>query len=96
MNCTATFPVPLRSGEWHHVAVVKKGRQWRAFHDANELQLGDSMNWPCSQDITVDAPLFIGGGDVADWPAFNGCIDEVRIYKRALSADEIQAMVETQ
>ena len=91
--CFAMFPVAFPSGEWHHVTVVKKGRVWRVYHDGNELQMGRTMAWPC-EDITVDAPLLIGGGDAPGWRAFNGCIDEVRIYKRALSADEVRGLAE--
>jgi len=93
MDCYARFTVSLSTGEWHYVAVVKKGRAWCVHHDGNELPIGRTMAWPC-QEISVDAPLLIGGSDAPDWPPFNGCIDEVRIYNRALSADEIKALAE--
>ena len=53
--------------------------------------LADSVSAPGALNTTT-APLYIGAHDAsADQNTFNGLIDEVRFYDRALSADEVAA-----
>jgi N-acetylneuraminic acid mutarotase len=52
-----------------------------------ELELGDLTSVMQSSVSTR-----IGGWGHNDWPEFNGLIDDVRIYDRALSAAEVQAL----
>ncbi|MCK4342549.1 MAG: LamG domain-containing protein, partial [Phycisphaerae bacterium] len=77
-------------GEWHHVtAVVKSGHWWKVYVDG-ALSAGDETTYMLQP---TTAALQIG-----QWPlyvpdrSFNGVIDEVRIYSRALGADEVQAL----
>ena len=43
---------------------------------------------------TTDTPFFIGGRAADSPQKFEGVIDEVRLFKRALSQSEIQALME--
>jgi hypothetical protein len=58
----------------------------------NGVQIG-SLN-ATGNIVSSTAPLTIGGNRV--WGEFfNGAIDDVRIYNRALSASEIQSLMNT-
>ena len=73
---------------WHHWVLV--GRRTAGtvelFKDGASLGMQSPANFT-SQDITTAANLNIGGKGGAR--SFNGTIDEVRIYNRALRTDEI-------
>jgi Protein of unknown function (DUF4038)/Concanavalin A-like lectin/glucanases superfamily/Putative collagen-binding domain of a collagenase len=77
---TSTFP----TGSWTHLAVTYDQSTLRLYKNgvaAGTLASTDSIT-------TSTNPLSIGGNNVwGEW--FNGAIDEVRIYDRALSAAEI-------
>jgi hypothetical protein len=81
--------IPLSA--WTHLAMTYDGDFLRLFVDGAQVQsTGAAGLIQMSEE-----PLLIGGSTV--WPAdsFHGLIDEVRIYDRALSAEEIQANMET-
>lgn len=74
--------VPLNT--WHHVVLTYDGSNIKLFLNGKE----DTT--PVAVSGTIDTnnyPLFIGSRD----GGFNGTIDEVRIYNRALSPEEIKA-----
>jgi hypothetical protein len=73
---------------WHHVALVHIGQRFVVYLDGNTRP---------DIDLAVEADplhrsgrLFFGGHD-DDSSAFEGMIDEVAVYDRALAADEIAA-----
>ena len=79
-------PSPLPADAWSHVATTYDGTTLRLFVDGAEV-----ATRAVSGPIKVSGgALRIGGNAVwAEW--FDGTIDEVRVYNRALSADEILA-----
>jgi hypothetical protein len=79
----------LTAGRWTHVAVtVVKGAQVKFYVDgAPAGQVPQSTNWA----VLNDEPLRIGGRkDHYSW--FSGCIDEVRLYNRALTAGQVKTV----
>jgi len=81
--------VTINDGKWHlaTLTVAYNGSwpsTWRIYLDG--VQVAQSS--VCYQDTTLNGTLSIGGGA---YGLFNGSIDDVRIYNRALSADEITA-----
>jgi len=71
---------------WSHIAVTYDRTAVRLF--VNGVQVASRANTLAVAAST--GPLRIGGNTV--WPEwFQGSIDEVRVYKRALSAAEISA-----
>ena len=77
---------PLPVGEWSHVAVTSDGATMRAY--LNGL-LAESV--PVTGPLAATSgPLRIGGNAVWENEFFQGVIDEVRIYDRALSAEEVR------
>lgn len=75
-------------GEWFHLALTYDGATLKLFGNGEE---GPSI--PVTGTIDYGSgPLLIGQG--AD-NCFRGVVDEVRVYGRALTSDEIQADMDT-
>jgi hypothetical protein len=78
-------PTVLPLNTWTHLATTFDGANLRLYVDGTQVSIR-----PISGSIVTSAgALRLGGNTVwAEW--FDGLIDEVRIYDRALSAVEIQ------
>ena len=71
---------------WHHVALTYDGEVIKAYLDG-------VLAYTASEDITVlpgDLPFTIGNDAEMLW-TFRGMLDDVRLYNRARTADEIRA-----
>ena len=82
----------LNDNQWHHVAAVYDGQTVRCYLDG----IGSShpaKNGPLKKstwDLCIGNSLVDYG--TGEFLAFDGLIDEVRIYNRALSPEEITAL----
>jgi hypothetical protein len=79
----------VNDGQWHHVAAVYDGSN-RLIYVDGALDVSASASGLISQN---SYPVCLG--QTANAPgnyAFDGLIDEVSIYNRALSASEIRAI----
>ncbi len=84
-----TMGVPLREGEWGHVAAVKQGGQLTLY-----------VNGAAAASVTVPVKLSSHSLEVAfganpRYPGgehFRGCISDALFFARALSTDEIKAL----
>ena len=75
---------------WTHVAATYDGTTQRLYVNGTQV----STSAVAGTIATSNSPLKIGGNSIwGEW--FNGLIDEVRVYNRALSAAEIQADMNT-
>lgn len=88
----------LGDGQWHHVAASYDGQVMRIYVDGvEENQKKPDRSGPI---VKNNWDLCIGNSEVDDgtgeFLGFDGLIDEVRIYNRALTADEIRALCESQ
>jgi hypothetical protein len=82
--------VALATGQWYHVS-VRVENNIPDFY-VNGFITRKYADTTFTRTPTANAnPLLIGGRD--DGLYFNGLIDEVRIYNRALSGSEIMALV---
>ncbi|NOZ06931.1 MAG: hypothetical protein GXP41_11385, partial [Chloroflexi bacterium] len=89
----------IDANAWHHIAVVKEDstRRLILYIDGNET------GWTSADDLVLNplrqrAPLWIGGPSTltqleSGFGPFKGLIDDVRIFKRALSPDDLQALM---
>lgn len=85
-----TAPNPLQAGVWQHIAGTFDGTTIRLYIDG--ILVGETL-FP-GPIATNGHPFFIGRTDSGsnDPDFFKGDIDEIGLYNRALSADEIQAI----
>jgi hypothetical protein len=81
------FNTPTLDGVWHHIVYTKDGINHAVYVDGSLDQ-----SFTSNADISWSNPTFIGrrwtkSSSGNAW--FNGPIDDVRIYNRALTADEV-------
>ncbi len=79
---------PIKSGEWHHYALVRKGS--RAYTYINGTLMNEARR--CSGvDIDNEAKLSIGNSPCvgSGLRRFEGIVDELRVYEKPLSHQEI-------
>lgn len=79
---------PLQKGYWYHIAVTYEEHTFKLYRNGF---LVDEKQGELHPD--VDEPLYIGRRST-DEPRFyfHGKIDDLRMYSRALSADEVTAL----
>jgi hypothetical protein len=81
------FTIPtVVSGKWYHLAVVKRGAVFRVFLDGVESIDGAQTVDP---DMAFTAVGSANGAGITAGP-WNGKLDEMRIYNRALTEEEIR------
>ncbi len=86
-NNAATINQALVAGRWYHLAGTFDGQVLRAYLDG-ELTGTKTVGGPIDDD---KLPLRIGSDDATSH--FNGAMDDVRIWDRALSDREIRNLV---
>jgi hypothetical protein len=75
---------PLPADAWSHVALVFDGDRTYIYVDGEQVESREAAT-----TITSEGELEIGGStDTSDW--FDGRIDEVRVYNRALAEAELK------
>lgn len=75
-------------GAWHHVAFVSSNTAYTFYVDGSAAGSGTSSAVPT---LNTSTPFRIGASHVGN-NAFNGLMDDVRMYSRALTATEIAAL----
>ena len=88
LSCTARSSSAFNDNTWHHVVGVRNTLDDKCYVFVDGVKLGEGVDASVGT-ITNSATAYIGdryGTGVYDW---DGGIDEVRFYNRALSADEI-------
>ena len=81
--------VTLGVGEWHHVAATFSQPDMKVYVDG---ALVGSANHDCALSHEATADVFVAAADHAYYPMGSflpGVMDEVRIYNRALTAQEV-------
>jgi len=81
-----TSTTSINDGNWHHIVFLRDGDTLRLYIDSSQEDTGDTTG------ITIPnttRPLWIGKDVSSGNIFFNGLIDDVRIYSKALSSDEV-------
>ena len=92
--CNAPGSTDYALMAWHHVVATVSGNVGKVYLDGNLEGTGDVGNIPHSAlDLFIGSAHLYGGAGNVEW--FNGVIDDVRIYNRALSAPEVQQLYNT-
>ena len=102
--CTSTGSgrvVPISDGKWHHIVLTidlfevnKEGRERRRVYIYKDSEISTTVFWNQSR-LTVlrpfREPVYLGAGNNHGKAEgfFKGIIDEVRIYNRPLTEDEV-------
>ena len=82
---------PVDDGEWHHIGWVYDGTMNYLYLDG-EVDATEEN----SGQITVSSyPLYIGDNSQATGRFWNGLIDDVMIYNRALTQEEVQRIMQS-
>ena len=83
---------PLAPGVWHHIAGTWDGRKLRLYVDGEPEGEADRTGYPNPNPY----PVMIGNFEYPSCHggAFGGVIDEVRIYRRALRAEQVRKRVD--
>jgi hypothetical protein len=76
---------PVADGQWHHVAVVYDGTSKRLYVDG-QLDASSSYSFPVD---TNNLNVRLGANEQYEPGQYGGHLDDVRIYDRALSAQEV-------
>jgi len=89
-NPSITTTTKLNSEQLYHIAFVKEGSKLRLYLDGREENSTDDTTQSQTQN---DSPLYLarrGGSNEAYANYFAGTIAHLRIYKKALSPEEIK------
>jgi hypothetical protein len=81
---------PLLLNQWHHVAMTYDDVMLKVYCDGT-IRAATTVNRPRT---TGKGLLRIGKRADNRYPSFNGLVDEVRLYARALTVEEIQKRFE--
>jgi len=87
IDATVTSTKVYNDNQWHFVVAQRRG-------DQAELWIDGALagTAPVSGSISNDADLAIGSKDTQDDDFLNSAVDEVRIYNRFFSQNEIQEL----
>lgn len=85
---------PLAQNEWHHVAVVATEQTLALYLDGARVDEQTTMMSPAQMNLFQ---LYLGKGPTQGGDGyFNGLMDNVYLYKRALTAEDLQAVIAEQ
>ena len=86
VNHQTRFPIPAGdTGAWVHLVGVHDGTSWRLYRNGLLLNSTTDINWA----VSISAPWAIGATGDGSARFFSGLIDEVAVFSRDLSPDEI-------
>ena len=78
----------LMPGVWYHVCAVKSGKNLKLYLNGKEIASGVSRGrGPYGWNR---AAKFYVGGSMTNLASFTGWVDEVQVWSKALTADEVQ------
>jgi hypothetical protein len=86
-----TSKVGLNDGNWHHVAMTQDGTTLKIYLDGSFDGSASSTSLNGNYAGVHAGDIFVGGSGTGSG-RFQGTVDEVRIYNRALSAADITAL----
>lgn len=82
---------PVNDTQWHYVTITYNQSSLIMYLDGKQIDIEDTQG--SAPDNTGTLPLFIGG-NADDKDYFNGDIDEVRLWNRALAAEDVKKAYE--
>ena len=83
----ADASVSLSTNTWYHLVFTQDNGTLKGYLDGSELTLGAATAW----DPTI-LPIFMFGGAASSTTGWNGKIDQLRVFDRALSSSEVTTL----
>ena len=81
----------ITDGQWHHAVLVWNGYRRSLYVDGQEV-VSDASDFNA---LSATGGMYLGAGKNLDAETFfSGLIDDVRIYNKVLSAEEIEALAQ--
>jgi hypothetical protein len=91
VECDASIdPIQVLDGAWHHCAATFDGKSMRVYFDGKEI---GALERPGRIQARGRAPGFIGSCNGGE--CFQGLMDDLRIYRDALTAEEVRSIWRT-
>ncbi|MBK5209978.1 MAG: T9SS type A sorting domain-containing protein [Flavobacteriaceae bacterium] len=92
LNITSPYAIP--TDKWHHIAATYDGLTAKLFIDGLEVATGASSGSPANgtEKFLIGA-IYDSNTPTVPKNYFNGYIDEVRIWNKALTAQQIREMM---
>ena len=88
VECDARIdPKQLLDGAWHHCVATFDGKVMRVYLDGREIG-----SLPREGDISAGGAAPCGIGSMKGEERFQGGMDDVRIYREAISAEEVRGL----
>lgn len=84
--------IPYAVGEWYHVAMTFTDGEVRIYVNGEEISYAGSAKSNPMMSMPTGTPKNIQFGSDYDGALFNGVMDELRIYNRVLTPEEIKAL----
>ena len=84
---SASFDGDLGAG-WKHLTAIRQGGELKLFVDGKQVGKSSAFD-PAEYDVSTDQPLRLGFGQTE---YFDGKMQDVRLYNRALSEGEIEEL----
>ena len=92
-NQLQAINVPGINEGWHHVVATREGTRRQIFYDGINIEGDDG--WPAgTYTLTSNDFLRLGGQPSGSNGSFDGLLDDVRIYDRALGTSTVQRIYE--
>jgi len=84
----------INDGEWHHVVGIIDKNSWKLFVDCQEVTSNTTMTDSPSFENTdpLTAGYWYEGAINANARHFEGVIDEIRLYNRAITVEDIEEL----
>ena len=89
---TVASRTPVNDTQWHYAAITFDRSDLIMYIDGEQVDIEDRRGF--TPDATVTLPLRIGANSNNERYYFTGNIDEVRVWNRALSANEVREAYE--
>ena len=74
---------------WHHIVIIRKGPEVILYHNGIEIKRASTIN---GQRVRISAEnvLTIGNSDCTSDGGFKGVLDEIRLYNRSLTKNNVE------